>query len=317
VQIGIQISLEWWVPTFLLLLLDGTCLGLFYPILSGAFTILQTRDDYRLDNSKKNKLNQLFGFSMNGGAIFGYFLSFMMLIILSKLLIVFVMSLIFMSISFFITLFFKEPETYDLNAGDNSSSGKDSNLNSMENFQFPLFIPLILGASFAFIMSALNFLYVIKFDILLYPEFTSYFYSFLRMLSQTIMIIIGMKLAISKLKLLMPHVVLISVVCLFMLGFIEDFIIYGIIFILLGISLALFYCYPFKLAILKNMQWNNIKATTYFETMMGVNYWLGPQLGGLLVEISHIFGFYIIALIVLIAGIIYMLLQKRIKPLEY
>ena len=70
----------------------------------------------------------------------------------------------------------------------------------------------------------------------------------------------------------------------------------------------------FKMSILKNMEKNNMLGTTYFESVIGINFWIGPVIGGLLLVIPPLFGFLILAFLVLIIGIVYLSLQNKIRP---
>ena len=314
VQIGLQFSLEWWIPTYLLLFLDGISLGLFWPIITSAYTMLLSYDGIREDEREKGRLSSNLGLSWNSGGIFGYLLSAFALFIISDILLVFDLSFIYMLISFIISFLFEEPKSFDLNGviiDDN-----DIQINSSENFIFPYFLPLILVALFAFVNGCFGIIFPIKFDILGYKESLTYFLSFIKMIFQTIIVTLAMTYAIRRLKNTIPICLVLLILSILIFGIIDNLIIYGLIFAILGIIFGLFYCFSFKMSILKNMQKNNMRGTTIFETTMGISFWLGPFIGGLIISINPLFASLTLTIIILLSALFYLSLQNKIIKAE-
>ncbi|MFX1275857.1 MAG: MFS transporter [Promethearchaeota archaeon] len=313
VQIGLQFSLEYWIPTYLLLFYDGISLGLFWPIITSAYTMVLSHDGIRDNEKEKDKLSRNLGLSWNIGGIFGYSISAIALFVITDIILVFRISLIYMIIAVISAFLFEEPKSFDVNG--ELLMEKEVKLNSKENYVFPYIVPLLIASIFSFVSGCFGILFPIKFDILGYDDFLAYLLSFIRMISQTIVITAGMTFKISTLKRLVPMSIVLMVINIFIFGLLDNFIIYGIVFGLLGALFGIFYCFPFKMSILKNMEKNNMRGTTYFETAIGLNFWLGPVIGGFMLVISPLFGFMILTLIILIIGIVYLIFQNRIKPI--
>jgi len=311
VQIGLQISLDYWIPTYLLLFWDGLSLGLFWPIITSAYTLILSHDNFRDNQRNKNKLDRKYGLSWNAGGIFGYSVSAIALFIISNILLVFRISLIYMIIAVTAALILQEPKSFDTNG--ELLAEKEVKLNSNEKYIFPYFIPLLILSIFTFVSGCFGILFPIKLDILGYDAFLSYFLSFIRMIVQTIIITAGMTFKIRTLKRLIPITLVLVVINVILFGVFDNLIIYIMVFIFLGFFFGLFYCFPFKMSILKNIEKNNMTGTTYFETVSGINFWLGPVIGGLLLAIPTSFGFITLAVMVSIIGMVYLFLQSKIK----
>ncbi len=313
-QIGLQFSLEFWIPTFLLLFYDGVSLGLFWPIITSAYTLILSHDGIRDNDKEKDKLSRNLGFSWNSGGIFGYCLSAFFLFIIANILLVFRLSFIYMACAFMVALFFEEPKSFDLN-GDLLKE-TDIKLNSSEKYIFPYILPLLILTIYTFISGCFGLLYPLKLNDLGYEDFISYFLSFIRMISQTIIITAAMTFKIKTLKKFIPISLILLVISIFMFGIFDNLIIYGIIFGLLGLIFGIFYCFPFKMSILKNIENKNMSGTMYFETVSGINFWIGPLIAGLMFSISSFFSFIALCMVISIMGIIYLLFQNRIKQVH-
>jgi len=313
VQIGLQFSLDYWIPTYFLLFWDGISLGLFWPIISSAYTLILSHNGFRNSNRNKDKLTRNLGLSWNSGGIFGYSISAIALFIISNILLVFRISLIYTIIAVIAALLLQEPNSFDLNG--ELLMGKEVKLESNEKYIFPYYVPLLILSIYTFLIGIFGILFPIKLEILGYHNFLSYLLSFIRMIVQTIIITAGLTFKIRTLKRLVPITLVLMVFDVIIFGVFDNIIIYIIVFGFLGYIFGLFYCFPFKMSILKNMEKNNMRGTTYFETVSGINFWLGPVIGGLLLAIPTLFGFITLAIIISIISMIYLSLQNKIRPI--
>jgi MFS family permease len=307
-QIGLQYFIDFPIMTYLFLFIDGIMLGIFWPVISGVFTVIMSQEN---DELKKKKLNRYFGLSWNTGGLFGYLLSAFALFIITDLLLIFDLSLVYTIIGLLIAISFKEPKTsFGIK---NMLEEESSNPNSNAKWSFPIYVPLLMSLLFALIMGANGVLYPIKSRQLIFTDFSAYVTSFIRLLIQTISISYSLGLPIKKLKKTIPFLMVIGMVSLFMLGFTVDLIACIIFSGILGMIIGFFHSFGFRLTINKNLENNNMKATTYFETILGINFWLGPIIGGILADISILLGYSTLAIVILLVLIFFVSVQKKIE----
>lgn len=311
VQIGLQFFLEFPIIVYILLFCDGIILGLFWPVIAGLFSVILTQEGIRNDELKKKKLNRNFGLSWNIGGLFGYLLSAFALFIMSDILIVFDMSLIYTIIGLVIAISFKQPIS---NFGNiNVLEVKDVDTNLGTNWKYPIVVPLLMAALFGFILGAFGVLYPVKSKILSFSDFSVYLVSFIRMLFQTACVSWALVLPMRVLKKVIPFLMVIGILGLFIISFTVDLIICIVIVGTLGIFIGFSHSFGFRLTINKNVERNDMRATTYFETIMGFNFLIGPIIGGFLAGISAPLGFWTLAIVILIAMIFFISLQNKIE----
>ena len=307
-QIGLQFFLDIPIMTYVFLFSDGIMLGLFWPVISGMFTVILSQEN---DELKKKKLNRNFGLSWNVGGLFGYLLSAFALFIMEDLLLIYDLSLIYTIIGLIIALSFKEPTT---NFGvENTFKEEGSNPKTETKWKFPAYVPFLMALLFALIMGANGVLYPLKSKQLNFIDFSAYVTSFIRLLVQTACISYALVLPIKKLKKAIPFLMVIGMVGLFMLGFTEDLIICIIMAGILGAFIGFTHSFGFRLTISKNLERNDMKATTYFETILGINFWIGPILGGFLGGFSVLLGYSTLAIVLLLVTLFFIFIRNKIE----
>jgi MFS family permease len=312
-QIGLQFCLDLPIMTYLFLFFDGIVLGLYWPVITGIFTVIYTQEN---DELKKKKINRNFGLSWNIGGTFGYLLSAFALFIISDILLIFDLSLTYTIIGLIIALLllrFNEGSTLKNFGKESVIEEEGSNPNTKSKWNFPLYIPLLFGLLFALITSANGVLYPIKSKLLNFSDFSAYITSFVRLIVQTTFISYTLGLPIQKVKKAIPFLMLISIICLILLGITQELIVCIILSGVLGIFFAFCHSFSFRLTIDKNMERNDMKATTYFETILGIAFFVGPIMGGFLADISIILGYSTLAIILLFLSIVFISLRKRIE----
>ena len=308
VQIGLQFFIDVPIMAYFFLFLDGLVLGLFWPVITGVLTVVVSQDN---DELKEKKRNRNFGISWNLGGLFGYLLSAFALFIVSDILLVFDLSLIYTIIGLIVSLSFKVPKTDFGKLQILDETG--SNLNSGSNWKFPIIIPLLMATLFALVSGGFSVLYPIKTKLLAFGDFSAYVVSFVRMLFQITCISWAMVMPIRTLKKVIPILMVMAIISLFILGITVDLFICLVIVAILGIFYGFIHSFGFRLTINKNLKSNDMKATTYFETAMGFFFWVSPIMAGFLADISIVLGFFTLAIILLVAVIFFILIQKKIE----
>jgi len=307
-QIGLQFFLDVPIMTYLFLFIDGIMLGIFWPVISGMFTVIISQEN---DELKKTRLNRYFGLSWNIGGLFGYLFSAFALFIIADILLIFDLSLIYTIIGLIIAISMKE-QTTDFGI-ENPLELESSNPNKGAKWKFPIYIPFLMALLFALIMGANGTLYPLKSKQLAFTDFSAYVVSFIRLIFQTACISYALALPIKKLKKIIPYLMVIGMGVLFVLGFMEDLVVCMITSGILGLFIGFIHSFGFRLTINKNLERNNMKATTYFETILGIFFWLGPILGGILADVSVLLGYSMLSIVLLFSLIFFIFVKNKIQ----
>jgi MFS family permease len=294
--------------TYTFLFIDGIMLGIFWPVISGMFTVIISHEN---DELKKTRLNRYFGLSWNAGGLFGYLLSAFALFIVEDILLVFDLSLIYTIIGLIIAISMTEPKT-DFGL-EKPLEQESSNPNKGAKWKYPIYIPFLMALLFALIMGANGTLYPLKSKQLAFTDFSAYVVSFIRLIFQTACISYALGLPIQNLKKSIPYLLLIGMGSLFVLGLTVDLVVCMITSGILGLIIGFLHSFGFRLTINKNLEMNNMNATTYFETILGIFFWVGPILGGVLADISILLGYSTLAIVLLASFFFFIAVRDKIK----
>lgn len=282
-------------------LLEGIFLGLFWPVLGGTISSLNSYKIVRKNANLEKKIMKGYTLSWNMGGIFGFLIGAFVLFIISDLELIFDISLIYMIIIVIMAILYKEPLNHEIPTNEylKKKEKKSNNLNNLKTLTiiFSFFILIL----YAFIGSSFKFLYPLKSEILSFKEYTNYLLSFILSLSQLIFTSIGMGLSIRNLKKTLLIALVIELFIFIFAGLNENLLIFSILFGLMGLSLAFLYCYAFKNAISKNVQENTSKYSFYFESIIGIGFFLGPLISGIIAIIGINITFFIVSILILIA----------------
>ena len=312
IQIGLQFSLEP-VSAFILLFLDGVFLGLFWPVLLSTVSAISDYDAMRDNDLMKNQLLKHYSISWNLGSVFSYLLGACILFFISDILLMFKVVFIYSIIGFIFVLFFKEPKS---NFSKEQVFEKEDNtkLNSQkENLVFPILVPLFLITMYAFSIGSIGLIYPIKSELLHFALFTNYLFNFIRMTAQTILISKNMSFSINTFKKITPFLLIIVCFCFFIMGFSENLILFGILFGIFGTCISFFYSFAFKLIVFRNIEENSSKYSVYFETIVGLNFWLGPITCGFIAVLDINLAFFFLSAFTFAGFIIYIAFKNKIK----
>ncbi|MFX0059648.1 MAG: MFS transporter [Candidatus Heimdallarchaeota archaeon] len=312
IQIILQISL---VPllVFTLLIFDGIVLGMFWPVLMTAISIISDSKKSEKHHSENNNVMKHYSLSWNFGGIFSFLLGTIVLIFIEDHLIMFRFALIFAIIGFTFALLFQEP---------NKVLDKDiivpidervKDIPNRENISFPLILPLSMIAVYGFLIAGLGLAYPIKSEILNFALFTNYLFYFFRMTTQTISISKSMDFSIKFLKKIIPFSNLIIIITLFLMALNQNIIIFGISFCIFGIFHSFYYTFSFKLIIFRNIAKNTSKYSVYFETLVGIGFFFGPIITGFIAGFNENIAFHFLASLSLLNLIFFLILAKKVK----
>jgi MFS family permease len=312
VQIVLQITKQPFI-VFLLLILDGLSLGLFWPVLMAAISNISNLDEYREDDRLKDKLMKTYSLSWNLGGIFCYLLGTIILFFIDIIELMYLFALIFAVIGFLISLILQEPSNHFDREIIIPIDGQIKALPKREQIEFPLFLPLILIIIYGFSIGGVGLIYPIKSELLLFPLYTNYLFFLFRMTTQTIIITKSMDFSIKSLKRYTPISNLIVVITLLIMGINQNPILFGILFCLFGIFNSLYYTLSFKLLVFRNISENTSKYSIYFETMMGIGFFFSPIITGFIASYNVNFSFYLLTLLSSLGLIFFLFLNKKIK----
>jgi len=311
-QIVYQISLNPYL-VYSMLILDGIVLGLFWPVLMTSVSAVSSLENYRGNNSKKDKLMKNYSISWNLGGILSYVLSTIVLFIVSDIILIFRLSLLFCIIIFIAAFIYKEPKN---NFEEEIIVPIDERIKAFpqrEQINFPLFLPLFITAIYGFLISSIGLAYPIKSETLNFELYTNYMFFFFRMSTQTISISITMDFSIRKLKKIIPWTTLITFLSIFFMGINQDLVVFGVLFCLFGIFVSFMYTLAFKLILFRNIANNTSKYSVYFETLMGVGFFLAPIVSGFIAAWNVDFSFYFSSILTVITLFIILLLGKKVR----
>jgi len=298
---------------YFLLILDGTFLGLFWPVLMGALSAISNSEEYRKNNSLKDKLMKKYSLAWNFGGIFSYALGFLILFYIENIHIMFLFALFFAIIGFSMALIIQEPShSFDKEIIVPIDEGVKA-IPQREHISFPLFLPLFMIGIYGFLIGGMGLIYPIKSEILNFALFTNYLFFFLRMSTQTISISKSMDFKIKNTKKMIPISNLIIVISLFLMGINQNLFIFAILSCAFGIFNSFYYTLAFKLIVFRNIANNTYKYSIYFETAIGIGFFFAPILCGFIAAVDANLAFFFLSLLSLLSLVIYLLSKNKIK----
>jgi hypothetical protein len=296
-----------------LLILDGTFLGLFWPVLMGALSAISNSEEYRKNNSLKDKLMKKYSLAWNFGGIFSYALGFLILFYIENIQIMFLYALFIAIIGFSMALIIQEPShSFDKEIIVPIDEGVKA-IPQREHISFPIFLPLFMIGIYGFLIGGMGLIYPIKSEILNFALFTNYLFFFLRMSTQTISISKSMDIKIKTTKKLIPISNLLIILSLFLMGINQNLLIFAILFCAFGIFNSFYYTLAFKLILFRNIANNTSKYSIYFETAIGMGFFFAPILCGFIAAIDANLAFFFLSLLSLLSLVVYLLFKNKIK----
>jgi hypothetical protein len=93
-------------------------------------------------------------------------------------------------------------------------------------------------------------------------------------------------------------------------------LIFGIIFMILGLTLSFFYSFSFKLTVFRNITENTSKYGTFFESIVGLFFFLGPIISGFIIYFDINTMYFILSFIMVLGFIFYMLVKQKLKVMN-
>lgn len=312
IQITFQFNLNPWF--FLVMrLLEGILLGLFWPILGGTISSLNSYNVVEENPDLEKSIMKRYTLSWNLGGIFGFLVGAVILFIIANLELIFDVSLVYMVIMVIMVILYEEPRNNESSInkkfkdGENTSSASSSL--DMISILFSFFILFL----YSFIGSSFKFLYPLKSEILEFQEYTNYVLSFILSVSQLFFTNSGMGLSFKILKRSILPSLGVTILLFIFAGLSKNLIMFGILFGFMGLSLAFLYCYSFKSMIARNVEESTSKYSFYFESVIGLGFFSGPIISGIFANIGINNAFFIFAGIVILTLFVTFIYKYKIK----
>jgi len=275
-QSTFQFTLNPWI--FLLIrLLEGILTGLFWPILGATISSLNSYNIVKENGKWEYKIIQRYTFSVQFGVIFGFLIGAFVLFIISDLQLIFDITLIFMMIMVIMAILYEEPLNHEQIENNNLQKPK-KNASNWKNIIFAYLIAIL----YAFIRSSFKFLYPIKFEILDFEHYINYLSSFFLSGSQLVFSYIGMRISNKNLNKTLLIAFIIEFVVFFFTGLSKNLLSLNILIGFMGCTLGILYCYSFKKVISINVEENTSKYSFYYESMVGIGFFSGPLISGII-----------------------------------
>jgi MFS family permease len=223
------------------------------------------------------------------------------------------LSLIFCIIIFITAFIYKEPKNHLEEQIIVPIDERIKAIPQREQVNFPLFLPLFVIGIYGFLIGSIGLVYPVKSETLNFELFTNYMFGFFRMSTQTISISITMDFTIRKLKKIIPWTMLITFFSIFFMGLNQNLVIFGILFCLFGMFASFMYTLTFKLILFRNIANNTSKYSVYFETLIGVGFFLAPIVSGFIAAWNVDFSFYFLSILTAITLFVILVLGKKVK----
>lgn len=301
---------------FILLFIDGIFLGLFWITLISSVSRISNSENV---NAHKPVIERNYSLSWNIGGVAGFFIGTFLLFYISDILLIYKLTLFYSLLALALSFIYQEPsieleKINNPNIDGNQVLDDNKKINNLgKHIQFPIFLPLFLMSLYSFSLGGLGLIYPLKSQTLLFPLYSNYLLSFIRLSLQTILISLTMSVSIKHFKKIIPILaLLVSLLFLFM-GFNTNLILFGLFFGLFGCFISIFYVFSFKLIVYRNVSSNTSKYSAYYETIVGLNFWLSPLIYGFIAGIDVNIAFFSLAVLFLIAFFIYLALMRIIK----
>ena len=279
-------------------LIEGFSIGLFWPNLQASIS----------DNvwHNHNKMMSKYNISWNFGLFSGYIFGTIFLFEIDEVQLVFYIAPIFAALNIAVATFiYRDPERIDYarNSAEvdkymESSSKKQDR--STIKYSIPLILPLLFALTHGIAKSDVYFLYPIKAVHLGFDTYTVYFYTFLSITTQLISTGIATYIKVKHFKWIAPICMVSLAFTLFFFGFLSEFMIFSILFMLLGFFSGILYAFSLKLAVNLNMKRNTSRYTSMLEGLIGSAFFLSPVLSGFIAIFSLAYGFYTFSIVLLI-----------------
>jgi len=312
IQIIFQISLNP-LLVYIMLILDGIVLGMFWPVLMTAVSSITDSNKSNEKENKKNNIMKHYSLSWNFGGIFSFLFGTFILFLIEDHLIMFRFALVFASIGFIFAIIFQEPNSILDREIIVPIDERVKDIPNKENISFPLILPLFITAVYGFLIAGVGLAYPIKSETLNFALFTNYLFYFFRMTSQTISISKSMDFSVKFLKKLIPYSSLIIIITLFIMAINQNIVLFGILFCIFGMFLSFYYTISFKLIVFRNIAKNTSKYSVYFETMVGIGFFFAPIITGFIAEFNENIAFFFLSVLSVISLLFFVLMQRKIK----
>ena len=200
-----------------------------------------------------------------------------------------------------------------LKESDQSNDNNNNGYIKSENYSISIILPFLYIASFCIANGSISFLYPIKSEIIGFETYTVYLLVFFALITQLISSTFTSYLSIRVLKKISSISLIALIIIGVSFGITSSFIIFVLLFFLMGFFTGTLYAYGLKLAIMLNKEHNTSKYSNMSESTIGITALITPIVSGYIAGINLNLGFYFIAIVFSFILILNFYLIRKIK----
>ncbi len=310
------------MPFFFSRVIEGLFLGFFWTSLQSTIS----------DNPVHvhNRFMAYYNFSWNLGGLTGFLIGTIILSIVAIPGIIFFLAPLLIILNIIIAImFFQDPikdfsENVELEIKPrkskfNNVKTKIARIFGMQNdrdlamYYVPIIIPVLCIVTFSLAKSIVNLLYPIKSEILGFPEYTVFLFSFFTIFCQIVTTSLVSLRTMESLKKITLLSVLILSITILIYGISTNFFSFSILFISLGLFGGFLYGIGLRFFIILNKQKNTSKFTYILESLLGIVFLFNPIIAGYIALFSLDLAFIILSILILFILALTFLYIRKIK----
>ena len=287
---------------------EGLITGLYWTSLQSSIS-----DNALHDHNKK--LSR-FNFGWTSGVLMGFLVGTLVLYFIDDIKIIFYIAPLFIfSATLISILFFQESKRYNLDAlnPDQITRQSNSNFNHSQDYKIPKILPILLVASFAFAKGSINILYPIKSEIIGFELYTVYMLGAFTLITQIISTTFASYLSLNSLKKAAGMCLFSLAIIFILLGINTDFLIFIILYLLLGVFAGILISFGLKLSLMLNVKHQTSKYSNLLESAIGVGFLFTPIFAAYLASVDLTLAFFIISMGFTIFLIIVVILMVNLR----
>ncbi len=299
---------------------EGIFMGLYWPNLQSSIS----------DNifHEHRKLTAKYNISWNLGILGGFLLGALLLFIFELLEIIFYIAPILIFINLIIAIgAFQEPKKINIHSKEFKEYIKKKKLNLVKavkikeekddftKISFPLIFPVLLVIGYCLPRAAINFLYPLKSELLNFEPYTVYIAIFFLALSQMISMIFASLMKLRRFNKIPPIMIGILVLIFPIIALNQEFLIFIILFLIIGSCTGILYGVSLRLFLILNMKENKSIYSAFLESILGLVFLITPILSGVIAAIDLNITFYLLTSILFI--LFFVLLILSIKKVNF
>jgi len=290
---------------------EGFVTGLFWTNLQSSIS-----DNALLDHKKK--LSR-YNFGWNTGVLLGFLTGALVLFFMNDdIKMIFYVAPIFIFISLLISIFFfKESKKVSIESANHLN--REVALNStnknweIEKLYIPVILPILFVVAFSFAKGTINLLYPIKSEILGFAPYTVFLLSFLALIAQLITTTGSSYLSMNSLKKFSIISILVLIIIFIIFGVNSEFIIFAILYLILGFFGGILISFGLKLSVMLNIKKHTSRYSSTIESSIGITYLIAPIFVAFIADFQLTLAFFVVALVFIFFLVIGLIFLKKLE----